>query len=162
MKHTFLCICTFIALLVIASPVSAFTIKTLDIYAQDNTDAIIKVNYDLNWIESTAVFAQVVDPGEELRNAIESNTGKTVDDVIVTNNHIEATIRDFIYQEPAGTIVPSLSFDRAESVLKQFWFSPMLTIDLSPDITTIIFTDNQKVEYKNMLTIPETTHICIK
>jgi len=160
MKHTFLYICTLIALLaLVATPVSAFTIKTLDIYNMDaSTDAVIKIDYTLNWVEGTAVFAQVVDPAEQLKNAIESNTGKSVDTIIVSDNHVECTIRDFLYQENGITTVPSLTFSRAEQVLKGFWFSSLLTVDLSPDVTTIKFSDGYAVPYYDTLIIPETAH----
>ena len=164
MKHTFLYICiSLILFAIVVTPVNAFTIKTLDIINSDtSTDAVIKIDYTLNWVESTAVFAQVVDPGEQLKNAIEGNTGKTVDGIIVRDNYVECRIHDFLYQENGVTTVPTLTFSRAEQVLKGFWFSSLLTVDLSPDVTTIIFSDGHKVPYYNVVTIPETSYTVSK
>jgi hypothetical protein len=147
----------------IVTPVNAFTIKTLDIINSDtSTDAVIKIDYTLNWVEGTAVFAQVVDPGEQLKNAIEGNTGKTVDGIIVRDNYVECKIHNFLYQEQGVTTIPTLSFSRAESVLKGYWFAPMLTVDLAPDVTTLTFSDGHKVTYNKVLTIPETSYAVSK
>jgi hypothetical protein len=160
MKHTFLYICIFALLLVlVATPVNAFTIKNLEIISPDSsTDARINIDYTLNFIEGTAVFAQIVDPSEQLKTAIESNTGKTVTGIIMSDGHIECTIKDFLYQEGRVTTVPTLTFSRAEEILRSYWFSGLLTVDLSPDITTIVFSDGFKVPYYDTLIIPETAH----
>ena len=160
MKHTFLYICIFAVMLaLVATPVNAFTIKSLEISSPDtSTDANIKIDYTLNWVESTAVYAQLVDTSEQLKNAIESNTGKTVTGIVMSDGHIECTITDFLYQESGVTTVPSLTFSRAEEILRSYWFSGLLTVDLSPDVTTIKFSDKYAVPYYNTLIIPETSH----
>jgi hypothetical protein len=131
----------------------------LEIISPDtSTNAVVKINYELNWIEITAVMAQIVDPGEQLKSAIEANTGKTVTDVSVSDGHIECTIKDFLYQENGVTTIPSLTFERAEKILKGYWFASVLTIDLAPDITNIIFSDGHTISYKKVLVIPETSY----
>ena len=36
-------------------------------------------------------------------------------------------------------VTPSLSFARAQQVMDEYWFAPLVSPDFSPGITTVIF-----------------------
>ena len=162
MKTTTLCICILIAFFII-SPVQAITAKSLDILIQDNKDAVITFDYELGFIENAAVFANVADPGAELKSALESNTGKQVDVIQVTDNRFKATVHNFAtYQSVSENEIRmgthELSFSRAETILNQYWFAPLITIDFSPEVTSIVYPDGYTEKYLNFITIPATSH----
>lgn len=148
--------------LFIVFPVQSMTIKTLDISVQNNRDAIIQFNYELNWVENTAVFAKIVDPSEELKSALEKYTGLAVDNVKVTNDGVQVTIHKFTTETINGNAVtmktPVLSFNRAEQVLNQYWFAPLISVDLSPELTTVSFPDKYEEKFVNEIRIPSVTH----
>ena len=89
-----------------ASPVQAFTAKTLDIAVQDNTDAVITFNYELSWIENMAVFMRIADPGAELKKALESNYKKPVTVMVANGGISQFMVQGFAsVQERNGTVM---------------------------------------------------------
>ena len=53
---------------------------------------------------------------------------------------------------------PSQSFERAEKVLKNCWFAPLISPDLSPTVTTITFPNGYREQYYDQISIPSVSH----
>ena len=65
-----------------------------------------------------------------------------------------ATIKNSTYT------TPKLDFTRAEEILKNYpIISSILTIDLSPTVTTLTFPDGNVHTFSDKLVIPATTHV---
>jgi hypothetical protein len=163
MTHTNLCIYTILALgLIIACPVQAFTITTLDFVVENNQDMTVTFNYELDILEQTAVWVNLVDPAAELKAALEANTGKPVDNVIVTDNSVQATIRGFTTQVTVDntitTTTPGLSFANAEAAVQQYWFAALVSVDYSPAVTRVVYPDQYTETFYEVISIPSTTH----
>jgi hypothetical protein len=149
-------------LVCVMPPATAFQAKTLDITVNDNGDAQVDFTYQLNWLEQAAVFTRLVDPGQQLKTAIENNFRATVSVNSVNNDETNLVIDSFasVKKTPDGVAytTPELSFKNAERVVKQYWFAPLVSPDFSPDITRVIFPDGYTVEYTNEISIPAISH----
>ncbi len=55
-------------------------------------------------------------------------------------------------------VTPSLSFDRAQQVMNEYWFAPIISPDFSPCVTTVTFPDGYRATYYDVLTVPSITH----
>jgi hypothetical protein len=164
MNYAFLYSGIFILVLAISvCPVQAFTAKTLDIAIQDNGDALITFDYDLNWYENAAVFTRIMNPGIELKKALEANFGKQVDVITVTGNQVQVLVQGFATRKVQDNLVimgtPALSFNNAEKVLNQYWFAPLINVDLSPAVTHVIFPDGYVEMFSDQIAIPKLNHI---
>jgi hypothetical protein len=143
-------------------PASAFQAKDLTITVNDNGDALVTFDYQLNWLEQAAVFTKVVDPGQQLKSALENNFRASVTVNQVSPEESTLNIHSFatIKKTPDGLMysTPALSFQNAERVLKQYWFAPLISTDFSPDITQITFPDGYHEEFYNQIVIPAISH----
>lgn len=163
MKHAFLYSGIIILVLAISvCPVQAFTAKTLDIVVQDNGDALITFDYDLSWYENAAVFVQITNPGNELKRALEGNSGKTVDIITATGNKAQVLVHGFATRNVKDNLVtivtPALSFDSAEKILNNYWFAPLIDVDFSPAVTRVVFPDGYIETFLNQIAIPKIDH----
>jgi hypothetical protein len=163
MARTFLYLIIGIGVLALcAFPAQAFTAKTLDINVQANGDAIITFDYSLSWYEYAAVFVRIADPGTELKKALESNYGKNVDVLAASGDEAKMVVHGFGTStvDDRGTTIttPALSFTSAENILKNYWFAPLITVDFSPDVTTVDFPDGYVAQYYNQIAIPQISH----
>ena len=145
-----------------ASPVQAFTAKSLEIAVQPNADAVITFDYELSWVENIAVFMRIADPGLELKKALESNYKKAVDVTVADGGRSQFIVRGFVSpQERNGTVTmktPALSFVKAQKVLNQYWFAPFVNPDFSPETTRVSFPDGYSEEFANEIRIPAISH----
>jgi hypothetical protein len=143
-------------------PASAFQAKDLTIIVNDDGDAQVTFSYQLNWLEQAAVFTKVVDPGQQLKSALENNFHVSVTATEVSLEESTLDIHPFatIKNTPEGLkySTPSLSFQNAEQVLNQYWFAPLISTDFSPDITQITFPDGYREEFYNQIDIPAVSH----
>jgi len=163
MKNVYLYSGILILILAISvCPVQAFTAKSLDIVLQDNGDALITFDYDLSWYENVAVFAQITNPGNELKRALEANFGKKVDVITTTGKQSQVLVQGFASRSVKDNLVtmvtPALSFDSAEKILKQYWFAPLINVDFSPAVTRVIFPDGYIETFNNQIAIPKIDH----
>lgn len=164
MKHAFLYSGILILILAISvCPVQAFTAKTLDIVVKDNGDALITFDYDLSWYENAAVFAQITNPGNELKRVLEANFGKKVDVITTTGNQAQVLVHGFASRSVKDNLVtmvtPALSFDSAEKILNQYWFAPLIDVDFSPAVTHVVFPDGYIETFNDQIAIPTVNHI---
>ncbi len=151
-----------LVIILVASPVQAFTAKNLDITVKDNTDAIITFDYDLNWYENIAVFSRIADPATELAKALKGQFGKNVEVTSVSGNRAQFLVEKYasLTQNNGAVSVntPSLSFKDAENVLNKYWFAQFISPDFSPEITRISFPDGYTEEFYNQDQIPSIHH----
>lgn len=149
-----LAICAFAAL-----PAQAFVAKSLTITLQPpDGDARIDMQYELTFIEQSAVFLRIADPASELKKAFDSHSDQPVTITKATSSSATVIVPKFadIHEgKRKYTIVtPSVSFVRAQEVMNSYWFAPLVNPDFSPDVTTVIFPDGFRSSFNNVLSIP--------
>ena len=154
-----ICLCLFV---VAVMPAQAFTAKSLTMTLAADGNAEIDMHYDLTLFEECAVFFRITDPAAELKKAFDDNSKEPVTIKKATASSATVIIPSFasVSENDGKTIMvtPSLSFTRAQKVLDQYWFAPLISPDFSPDVTEIIFPDGYRTTYNNTLTIPSVTH----
>jgi len=152
-----LCILAFTVL-----PAQAFAMKSLTITLAEQGDAQIDMQYELSLFEQSAVFFRIADPSSELKSAFEITAKEPVTVTRATSSVATVIIPSFASVTNTGEKeimeTPSVSFGRAEKVLNQYWFAPLISPDFSPATTTIIFPDGYRVNYHDLLIIPSVSH----
>lgn len=145
-----------------AMPVEAFTVKSLTMTLAPDGDAQVDMQYDLTLFEEGAIFFRLSDPAAELKKAFDANSKHPVTVTQATGSSARVLIPSFAsVSTEANTITmvsPSISFEKAQSVLDKYWFAPLLSPDFSPDLTTIIFPDGYQTNFYNLLVIPSVPH----
>lgn len=143
-------------------PVQAFTVTSLTMTLAPNGDAQVDIHYDLTLFEEGAIFFRISDPAAELRKAFSTNSDHPVTVTQATGSSARVLIPSFASSNTDGDtttmVTPSLSFEKAQGVLDQYWFAPLLSPDFSPDVTTIIFPDGYRASFYNLLVIPSVPH----
>ncbi|KAF1078614.1 hypothetical protein [Methanogenium sp. MK-MG] len=147
---------------VMAAPASAFTAESLSINVSENGDATVTFSYNLGWAEKIAVFLRIADPATELKGALESNSGKEVSVSEVTTNSASFLINGYAHVDTGDSemtyTTPALSFTRASEILSDYWFAPLISVDLSPAETTVIFPDGYTEYFYDSIEIPKISH----
>ncbi len=145
-----------------AMPVEAFTVKSLTMTLAPNGDAQVNMHYDLTLFEEGAIFFRISDPAAELKKAFDTNSKHPVTVTQATGSSARVFIPSFASvsreTDTITMISPSLSFEKAQSVLDQYWFAPLISPDFSPELTTIIFPDGYQTRFYNLLVIPSVPH----
>lgn len=147
---------------VVAAPASAFTADSLSIDVLESGDATVTFSYSLGWAEKFAVFFRIADPATELKNGLESNSGKNVTVREVTPDSASFLIKEYAHLSTGDGGVtyttPMLSFADAEEMLSGYWFAPLITVDLSPAVTTVVFPDGYTENFYDAIEIPKISH----
>lgn len=155
-------ITTIVLLCLISVPGQAMTAESLDIRLDDQGRAQITFDYSLSFFENLAVFLRIADPAKELKSALESNFGKPVQVISVSNGQAVFTVDQFasVRDQDGQTIMrtPAMSFLEAEKVLKSYWFAPLVKADFSPSVTTVTFPDGYREQFSDQIEIPPVTH----
>jgi hypothetical protein len=143
-------------------PVQAYTAKSLAITVAPDGDAQVDIQYDLSLIEQTAVFLQLADPAGELKTAFDTHSTEPVTVSSATSSSALVRIPAFA-EVNTGTsrvtiVTPALSFERAQQVMNEYWFAPLISPDFSPAVTTVTFPDGYRATYYDVLTVPSITH----
>ena len=143
-------------------PVQAFTVRSLTMTVAPNGDAQVDIHYDLTLFEEGAIFFRISDPAAELKKAFDTNSKHPVTVIQATGSSARVLIPSFASLNTDGDtttmVTPSLSFEKAQRVLNQYWFAPLISPDFSPDMTTIIFPDGYRASFYNVLVIPSVPH----
>lgn len=143
-------------------PAQAFTMNSLSISLDPAGNAQINANYDLTFLEQSAVFLKLADPAKELQSAFNSGTSQPVTVTAVTSSSAQILVPGFasVSTKDGKTIMttPKVSFERAEKVLKTYWFAPLVTADFSPAVTTVTFPDGYRQSYSDQISIPSVAH----
>jgi len=139
-------------------PAHAFVAKSLTITLAQNGDAQIDMEYELSFVEQSAVFFRIADPAAELKKAFDTNSEKPVTVTKATSSSATVMVPSFatVYEgKGKQTIVtPSVSFARAQQVMSGYWFAPLISPDFSPKVTTVIFPDGYRTTFDDVLSIP--------
>jgi len=147
-----------VCLALVALPATAMTSDALDINIGQDGRADIQFKYSLNWLEYISVYLHVVDPGQEVKKALESNFHKPVEVIAVDSGSVRLSVDSFasVKEKDGITTVrtPGLTFAEGERILKNYWFAPLVSIDLSPAITTMRFPDGSVATFTDALEIP--------
>jgi hypothetical protein len=144
-------------------PASAFTMKSLNIAIEENGEAQVDMNYDLSFVEQSAVFFQLADPAAQLKSAFDTGGSQHVTVTQVTSSSAHIVIPAFApvtttTGEKSTITTPSISFERARNVLNTYWFAPLVSPDFSPAVTTVTFPDGHLVNYYDQISIPSISH----
>ena len=153
------CICI---ILLAVMPAQAFTAKALTITLNGNGDATMDMQYYLTFAERAAIFVHAVDPATELQNVLQENFNGPITVVSTDTSSAEVIIPSFASVTTTGgattMTTPSLSFERAQQIMQQLWYSALLSPDLTPQVTTITFPDGYQVSYTDQISIPSVSH----
>ena len=162
MKKICILIAGLFLLIFIAMPVQAFTVKSLTMTLTPDGNAQIDMHYDLTLFEEGAIFFRISDPAAELKKAFDSNSKYPVTVTQATGSSARVLIPSFASVSSDGhfttMVTPSVSFEKAQKVLDQYWFAPLISPDFSPDLITIIFPDGYSTRFYNLLVIPSVPH----
>ncbi len=162
MKFSYLLLGSLCILFFAVMPAQAFTAKTLTITLNGNGDAQVDMQYDLTFVEQAAIFFHVANPASELQNALQENLNEPVTVVQADDSSAEVIISSFAQVTQSGGITtmatPAFSFAHAEEVMKQYWFAPLISPDLTPQVTTITFPDGYQATFNDLISIPSVSH----
>jgi hypothetical protein len=162
MKRVYLIIGCLCLLALTVMPAQAFTAKTLTVTLAPNGDAQINMQYDLSFLEQSAVFFRVADPAAELKKAFDTNSNRQVTVNSVTSSSADIAVPSYatVSQSGGATTMtsPAISFSRAQEVLKSYWFAPLVSANFAPQVTTVVFPDGYKATFNNALSIPAVPH----
>ena len=162
MKFSYLLLGSLCILFFAVMPAQAFTAKTLTITLNGNGDAQVDMQYDLTFVEQAAIFFHVANPASELQNALQENLNEPVTVVRADSSSAEVIISSFAQVTQSAGIAtmttPAFSFSRAEEVMKQYWFAPLISPDLTPQMTTITFPDGYQSTFNDLISIPSVSH----
>ena len=153
------CLVAVLALMALVTmPAAAMTSDTLDISIRQDGRADIQFRYSLDWIEYIAVYLRMVDPAQELRKALESNFHKPVEVISVDSGTVILSVDSFANLTERGGVttarVPGLDFTEGERILKNYWFAPLVRVDLSPAVTRFHFPDGSETTFADAAAIP--------
>lgn len=144
-------------------PAHAFTLKSLDVTVAQNGDATINAQYDLSFLEQTAVFFKIADPARELQSAFNTKSALPTTVQSVSSTSAQLSIPSYADVKTAidGTTytTPSLSFERARAALNGYWFAPLVSLDFSKGVTTVTFPDGYSRQFTGQLSIPSVNHL---
>jgi hypothetical protein len=162
MKKIFIIITGLCLMALVVMPAQAFTMKSLSISIAGNGEGQVDMNYDLSFVEQSAVFFRLADPAAQLKSAFDAGGSRQVTVTQVTSSSAHVVIPSFASVTTAGgksTITtPSVSFERARKVLNNYWFAPLVSPDFSPAVTIVTFPDGYAVNYYDQISIPSISH----
>jgi hypothetical protein len=162
MKRVYLLLASLCILAFIVMPAQAITVKSLTVALAPNGDAKINMQYDLSFLEQSAVFFRMADPAAELKKAFDANADRPVTVNSVTSSSADITVPSFATVSKNNGVTtlasPGISFTRAQEILKSYWFAPLISANLAPQVTTITFPDGYQATYNNALSVPSVIH----
>jgi hypothetical protein len=154
---------TFCILATAVMPVQAFTARSLTITLAPDGNAQVDMEYDLSFIEQTAVFLRLADPAAEIKKAFDTNSQQPVTVPKATSSSAIVLIPGFAdvseLNNKITMVTPPVSFEKAQRILNGYWFAPLVSPDFSPAITTVIFPDGYEATYYDVLSVPSVSHI---
>jgi len=155
---TLICLMTFVVM-----PAQAFTMNSLTIELDPAGTAQVDLNYELTFLEQGAVFFKIADPASELQKAFDSGSSAKTTVISAGPSSARVLVPNFasVSTKDGVTVMatPAVSFERAENVLKNYWFAPLVAADFSPSVTTITFPDGQQEYFYNQVSIPSVKHV---
>lgn len=155
---TLICLMTLVVM-----PAQAFTMNSLSIDLDPAGTAQVDLNYELTFLEQGAVFFKIADPASELQKAFDSGSSAKTTVISAGPTSARVLVPGFasVSTKDAATVMttPAVSFERAETVLKNYWFAPLVAADFSPSVTTVTFPDGYQETFYNQVSIPSVKHV---
>jgi hypothetical protein len=143
-------------------PVSAFQMTYVEVNVGGEGDAAVQVDYSLTWVEYVGAFVGIANPARELAKALEEYSGTTVNVTAVSAEsagfHVERFARISTADGKRVYTTPALTFSDAERKLQSYWFAPLISPDLSPELTVIRFPDGYVETFQDEASIPSLSH----
>jgi len=162
MRYTLFALVGLFILACLVMPASAFTMKSLDIMVAQNGDATINAQYDLSFIEQSAVYFQRANPAQDLQSAFTTKSAQSVSVQSVSSSSALISVPSYASVKTSGNgtayITPTLSFERARTALKGYWFAPLVSLDFSKGVTTVTFPDGYSQQFNGQISIPAVSH----
>ncbi len=162
MKNTYLLIGCICLLACAVMPAQALTAKTLTITLDANGNAQIDFQYDLSFAEQAAIFFNIANPSEELKNALENNLNREVTVIRADSSSADVIIPSFAtVSQSNGTVTmttPAFSFVNAQNQIQQEWWAGINSVNMAPDVTTITFPDGYQALYNAQISFPSVSH----
>ncbi len=159
MKHTPVILACLALCVLAAVPAAAFEAKSLTITIEPDGDAQIDMEYDLTFVEQSAVFLRIADPATELKKAFDSNSDEPVTVVKATSSSSTVIVPGFAtVHEGKGKytlVTPVVSFEKAQKVMNSYWFAPLVNPDFSPAVSTVVFPDGYHAVFTDVIALPE-------
>jgi hypothetical protein len=150
---TLICLMTLVVM-----PAQAFTMHSLSIDVDPAGTAQVDLNYELTFFEQGAVFFKIADPASELQKAFDSGSSAKTTVISAGPSSARVLVPNFasVSTKDGVTIMttPAVSFERAEKVLKNYWFAPLVAADFSPSVTMVTFPDGYQESFYNPGSIP--------
>lgn len=147
----------------VVMPAQAFTMNSLSIDLDPAGTAQVDLNYELTFLEQGAVFFKIADPASELQKAFDSGSSAKTTVISAGPTSARVLVPGFasVSTKDAATVMttPAVSFERAETVLKNYWFAPLVAADFSPSVTTVTFPDGYQETFYNQVSIPSVKHV---
>jgi hypothetical protein len=158
MKTPYLILACLITCACAVMPAQAFVAKSLTITLAPNGDGQIDMQYELSFLEQSAVFLRIADPAAELKKAFDSRTDQPVTVIKATSSSATVIVPAFASVYPGKgkytLVTPKVSFERAQAVINSYWFAPLVNPDFSPDVSTVIFPDGYRATFNNVISLP--------
>ena len=162
MRYAVFILAGFFVLACLVIPAHAFTMKNLDIVVGQNGDATIDAQYDLSFLEQSAVYFRLADPARELQSAFNTKSSMPVTVLSTDANSARISIPSYaaVNKAAGGTTytTPSLSFERARAALNGYWFAPLVSLDFSKGVTKVTFPDGYSQQFTGQISIPSVSH----
>ncbi|MDG6256947.1 MAG: hypothetical protein QCH35_05035 [Methanomicrobiaceae archaeon] len=144
-------------------PASALTSDTLAVtVVNESGDAEVDFAFTLTWYERVAVWLNLMDPADTMKEALSAYSDKEVDVLSVTDAGTSMRVYGFarVEEQENATLyrTPQMRFADSEAVAAQYWFGPLLDIDTTPARTTVTFPDGYNETFADAQVIPPIEH----
>lgn len=139
-------------------PAQAFVAKSLTITLAPDGDAQIDMQYELTFLEQSAVFLRIADPAAELKKAFDSRSDQPVTVTKATSSAATVIVPSFAAVHPGKgkytLVTPVVFFARAQEVMSSYWFAPLVSPDFSPGFSTVVFPDGYRATFYDVISLP--------
>ncbi|WOF16379.1 hypothetical protein F1737_06490 [Methanoplanus sp. FWC-SCC4] len=151
-----------ISVLALVSAASALEFSTLEISVEENGDSTIYLSYKLSLPELIGYYTKIADPTTEIKKQFEKYSENPVDIISVSDTHLNFYVYNFAeVKSDNGSITyitPSMDFSNAEKILKEHWISAIISFDLSPEKSRVVFPDSYFEDFRGQIKLPSITH----
>ena len=156
-------------MLLLVIPAGAVSIRHIDVTVAENGDALIVADYSLNWAEQAIVYPAAVPllsgalgKNIPVNSVSHNNTQLNIQVHSVSPDKTQLTVQRLVTvgKNPGATNykTPAFSLADARKELDKYWFSNMITLDITSGYLTIRFPDGETIEYRDLTSVPSFEH----
>jgi Zn-dependent protease len=143
-------------ILIVVAPVAALDLKTVDIVVDSNGDALMKVSYSNNLLETAAIATNYGGMRQKVENRFSDAIGKDTSTRCIGPGSTVFSIRNFADMSGNAFTTPRMDLGKIPDGLG-YSFGFIGVGDVSPDIT-IAFPDNTSRQFSQSTIIPLVTY----